>query len=104
MISKVVLALMLAAASAYGGAQLIEDVKPAAEVATADATIRAILSYAQLEENLGLSRPQALAQSILESPDAEGIYVQGDYVIYNVIDSCRKGTFGDYYKKVIVDC
>ena len=77
---------------------------PVAENAAAETTIRAVLGYAQIQENLGLTPEDAIATAIRETPDAEGMSAEGVYVYYTVVDTCLKGHLGDYEKKVVEPC
>ena len=104
MIAKATLAILIAAASAYGGTQLIDAIKPIAEDTTARSTIRTVLDYAQVLENLNGDQAAALQQAVRETPDATGMTTDGKYIYYSVIDTCLKGSLGEYDKKIIETC
>ncbi len=105
MISKGMLALVLGAAATTAGApELIDMIKPAAEYTTAESTLRSVLANAQLLENLGSSRKDALATSVEETPNAEGLIAGDDYIEFTVGDTCLRATFGKNYKYQFNPC
>lgn len=105
MLQKAVLVAMIAAASAYGGSELIDALKPAAEQVTAEASIKNVMNWALIQENLlELPRHEALEQAVLKSTDAEGIVIDGEAVEYQVVDTCLRGEFTEYDTIVISPC
>ena len=104
MITKSIVATMIVAAGTYGGVEAIDSIKPQTELVVAQTTIENVLRNAQYLEQLGKDKEEALSISIRETPDAEGIKVDGYTVIYEVYDTCLAGYLGEEYKKIITLC
>jgi hypothetical protein len=105
MITKITVAILVTVLGTYGGTQLLTDIQPVVENTTADATIRSVLEMALIQEGLNVAtRDEALTLAIQMTPDAEGMYLENGYVVYNVLDTCLRGSFGEYDKKVIEPC
>lgn len=105
MLYKALLAIAVTTASIIGGSQLLNDLTPVAEKITVEKSIKNVMNWALVQENLdGLDRPEALRQAILRSTDAEGIVVDGETVVYELLETCMRGEFTEYDTIVITDC
>lgn len=95
---------MVLVSGTYGGIEALDAIKPQTELIVAQSTIDGVLRNAQYLEMFGNTRDDALSISIRETPDAEGIRLKGQTVIYEVYDTCLTGYLGEEYEKVIEVC
>jgi len=104
MITKAVLATIILASSTYGASELIDALKPATEAVVLETTIAAVLRDAQYLETMGMSRADAFARVVKETPNAKGISTDGISIRYQVLENCATGSFGDEYLYIIAPC
>jgi hypothetical protein len=104
MITKSIIASLVLVSGTYGGLEAIDAIKPQTEIVVAQSTIEGVLRNAQYLEMLGDTRDKALVVSIKETPDADGIRLDGHRVVYEVQDTCLVGYLGEEYEKIIKVC
>jgi hypothetical protein len=104
MITKALLAATLLTAGSYGATELIEEIQPIAEKVAVTVTLEAVLRNAQYLEMLGMSRDEAFATSVAETPDADGLAVVDGKIRYEVLGTCGLAYFGDQYEKIVEPC
>jgi hypothetical protein len=104
MITKALLASVMLTAGAYGATELVDEIRPVAEKVAVTVTLEAVLRNAQYLEMLGMTREEAFATSVSETPDAKGLEVVDGKLRYQVLDTCGLAYFGDQYEKIVEPC
>jgi hypothetical protein len=91
-------------AGAYGATELVDEIRPIAEKVAVTVTLEAALRNAQYLETLGVSREEAFATTVRETPDADGLEVVDGKLRYEVLSTCGLAYFGDQYEKIVEPC